>query len=64
MNSLHDVKVGIDASYKKNDEAKQILANQGFSLDNQLSGQRANFFLIQKASQLLHFVEQKINMIW
>jgi hypothetical protein len=55
MNSLNDIKAGINASYKKNDEAKQILAEQGFSLDDQLSGQRAKVFLNPEGKPVVAF---------
>lgn len=45
MNQLTNIKTGIDASYQTNKEAKRTLENQGFTLDEQLSGQRAKVFL-------------------
>jgi hypothetical protein len=45
MNKLLNIKTGIDASYKDNETAKRMLSKQGFSLDEQLSGQRAKVFV-------------------
>ena len=45
MNKLLNVKTGLDASYQDNNQAKRTLAKQGFTLDEQLSGQRAKVFV-------------------
>ena len=44
MENMAELKAGLDASYKPNEEASAILENLGYSLDFQLSGQRAKVF--------------------
>ena len=55
MNKLADIKTGIDASYKNNETAKNMLSKQGFSLDEQLSGQRAKVFTNPKGEPVVAF---------
>jgi hypothetical protein len=55
MNQLPNIKAGIDASYKTNEQAKQILADQGFVMDDQLSGKRAKVFLDGEGKPVVSF---------
>jgi hypothetical protein len=55
MNNLINIKTGLDASYKDNKTAGSMLSKQGFSLDDQLSGQRAKVFVDGEGKPVVSF---------
>ena len=55
MNQLPSLKAGLDASYQTNEKAKKTLSDQGFVMDEQLSGKRAKVFLDGKGKPVVSF---------
>ena len=55
MENMNELKAGLRASYKPNPEAADILSEMGYSLDFQLSGQRAKVFTDSNGKPYISF---------